>query len=1012
MPVAFLSSDQETAYGRYDGEPSPADLARSFHLDDADRALIAERRGDYNKLGLALQLCTVRHLGTFLEDPSDVPPGVVATLARQLAVSERTDLEPYRAGKARWDHTAEIRRRYSYCDFGDQPGHLRFVRWLYARAWTSAERPSALFDQAVARLVAAKVLLPGVSVLARLVAQVRDRAAARLWRRLAALPAPDQRANLERLVLVGADDGRQTPLDRLRHGPIHANSVTLVAALKRLDAVRALGVGGLDLAGVPPGRLCVLARHATTARAQALERLAPDRRVATLLAFARVLEVRAMDDALDVFDRVLDEILRGAARADKEERLRTARAFDAAALVLRDVARVVRDPRYRDGEVRAMVAAAHGEAEVDAAIAAVDALARPPDDHYQREILAQHPTVRRFLPALLRTIRFKGTAGAGPPLLTALDFLATLEEAHPPDMVEAPLAAIPKVWRARVVNPDAADRPDYHVDRRAYTLAVLEQTQAALRRRDLFVAPSEKWADPRAALLQGAAWEAARPRICRALNHALDPAVELAVLGYQLDQAYRHTAAHLPANPDVRVEQRGGRDRLTLTPLERLDDPPSLRRLRATVDDRLPRVELPEVLLEIHGATGFADAFTHVSEENARVADLPTSVCAVLLAEACNVGLRAVAREDVPALTLDRLLWVKHNYMREETLARANVLLVDYHQAVPLAQAWGGGEIASVDGLRFKVPVKTLNAGFSPPYFGVGRGATWLNMASGPLGLHGVVVPGTLRDSGRILDVVLEQPTNLRPMEIVSDTAGYADIVFGIFALLGYQYSPRLADLGDQRLWRLDPKADYGPLDRVARHHLKPDLIARHWDDLLRLVGSLAEGTIAGSEALRLLQSGGRYSTLGRAVAEYGRIAKSLFMLSYFDDHVHRRRVLHQINRQEGRHRLARALCYGQKGELRQHYKEGQEDQLAALGLVLNAVILWNTRYTQRILDTLRAEGVEVRPEDVARLSPLGFDHITILGRYQFVVPESVQRGEFRPLRPPTAREATEDHRA
>lgn len=516
-----------------------------------------------------------------------------------------------------------------------------------------------------------------------------------------------------------------------------------------------------------------------------------------------------MDDALDVFDRVLDEILRGAARADKEERLRTARAFDAAALVLRDVARVVRDPACHDAAVRALVAAAHGEAEIDAAIAAVDALARPPDDHYQHEILAQHPTVRRFLPALLRTIRFKGTAGAEPPLLKALDFLTTLEQAHPPDMVEAPLAAIPKAWRARVVNPAAADRPDYHVDRRAYTLAVLEQVQAALRRRDLFVAPSEKWADPRAALLQGATWEAARPRICRALNHALD----LAALGYQLDQAYRRTAAHLPANPDVRVEQRGGRDRLTLTPLERLDDPPSLRRLRATVDDRLPRVELPDVLLEIHGATGFAAAFTHVSEENARVADLPISVCAVLLADACNVGLRAVAREDVPALTFDRLSWVKHNYVREETLARANALLVDDPQAVPLTKAWGGGEIASVDGLRFKVPVKTLNAGFSPPYFGVGRGATWLNMASGPLGLHGVVVPGTLRDSGRILDVVLEQPTNLRPMEIVSDTAGYADIVFGIFALLGYQYSPRLADLGDQRLWRLDPKADYGVLD-------------------------------------------------------------------------------------------------------------------------------------------------------------------------------------------------------
>ena len=203
----------------------------------------------------------------------------------------------------------------------------------------------------------------------------------------------------------------------------------------------------------------------------------------------------------------------------------------------------------------------------------------------------------------------------------------------------------------------------------------------------------------------------------------------------------------------------------------------------------------------------------------------------------------------------------------------------------------------------------------------------------------------------------------------------------------------------------LDRTADYGPLNGVARHHISTDLIVRHWDDLLHLAGSLTQGTLSGSEALRMLQSGGRYSTLGRAVAAYGRIAKSLFLLPYLDDHTYRRRVLHQINRQEGRHRAARALAYGQKGELRQHYKEGQEDQLAALGLVLNMVILWNTRYMQRVLDAYRAEGGEARPEDVARLSPLGLDHITILGRYQFVVPASVRRGEFRPLRIPAPTE-------
>jgi len=57
-------------------------------------------------------------------------------------------------------------------------------------------------------------------------------------------------------------------------------------------------------------------------------------------------------------------------------------------------------------------------------------------------------------------------------------------------------------------------------------------------------------------------------------------------------------------------------------------------------------------------------------------------------------------------------------------------------------------------------------------------------------------------------------------------------------------------------------------------------------------------------------------------------------------------------------------------------------------------------------LDQLRAGGHEVRDEDIARLSPLGFDHINMLGRYAFTLPETVARGELRPLRDPmTARD-------
>ena len=108
-----------------------------------------------------------------------------------------------------------------------------------------------------------------------------------------------------------------------------------------------------------------------------------------------------------------------------------------------------------------------------------------------------------------------------------------------------------------------------------------------------------------------------------------------------------------------------------------------------------------------------------------------------------------------------------------------------------------------------------------------------------------------------------------------------------------------------------------------------------------------------------------------------------------------------QLNRGEGRHALARAVFHGKRGELRQRYREGQENQLDALGVVVNMIVLWNTIYMQAALDLHRADGHSVRPEDEARLSPLGHEHINLLGRYSFAVPESVARGELRPLRNP-----------
>ena len=516
------------------------------------------------------------------------------------------------------------------------------------------------------------------------------------------------------------------------------------------------------------------------------------------------------------------------------------------------------------------------------------------------------------------------------------------------------------------------------------------------------MAASRRWGDPYARLLQGPTWEKVRSRVCRKLGRSPTPASELEGLGKQLDEAYRRAAKNLPTNSAVTIERVGRRDVLTLTPLDKLDEPSSLVDLRRHVATRLPRVDLTEVLLEVLAWTNFTSEFRHVSEGDARVNNLDLSLCAVLLAEACNIGLKPLVRPDVPALALSRLSWVQQNYIHAETITKANARLVDDQAKIPLAQVWGGAEVASADGLRFVVPVRTLNAGPNPKYFNTGRGVTYYNFTSDQFtGFHAIVVPGTIRDSLFILEGLLEQETGLRPHEVMSDTARYSDLVFGLFWLQGFQFSPRLADFGESRFWLIDPKAVYGALDGLARQRINIPRIERNWDDLLRVAGSLKMGTVSASELIRGLQGGGRPSTLGRAIGELGRVAKPLYLLNYLDDEAYRRRILTQLNRGESRHAVARAILHGQRGELRQRFREGQEDQLGALGLVVNAVVLWNTRYLDAALAKVRTTDVAVKPEAVQRLSLLLLDHINVLDRYEFALKESIRQVQLRPFREP-----------
>ena len=542
MPVSFLSNEQRENYGRYSGALSPDDLTRYFHLDDTDHALIAQNRGEYNRLGFAAQLGTVRYLGTFLEDPLDVPVTILHTLAKQLRIEAMTDAHIYSASRQRLQHAAEIKTQYGYVEITERQVGFHLTRWLYALCWTGTDRPSVLFERAVTWMITHKVLLPGCSTLERYIARLRGRVEERLWLSLGRGISSEQQGRLESLLLVPVGS-RSSQLDRLRKGPVMVSSRSLVVALMRLHSVRELGISLPAAARIPATRVAALARFAGAAKVSAILRLPNPRRLATLVAFVHCLEASAQDDVLEVLEVLLRELFGDAIKADKKARLRTLKDMDQAAATLVSACQILLDTHLPDAELRTRLFEKIPRDMLTRALDGVTALIRPADNVYYQELDAKYKTVRCFLPALVEHIRF-GANVASEPVVAAFDWLRVNMARKKPGN-DAPREVVGKPWQRHVLREDGA------VDFHAYIFCVLDELHTALRRRDVFVAPSWRYADPRAGLLDGAEWEATRPIICRTLGLSAHPEPTL-------DRLDQRAGSHLSRCGFQAARQPGG----------------------------------------------------------------------------------------------------------------------------------------------------------------------------------------------------------------------------------------------------------------------------------------------------------------------------------------------------------------------------------------------------------------------------------------------------------------------
>lgn len=986
MPVDFLTVTQRQQFDIFPEKINEELLIKYFTLSDADFAVVPRTSSPHHRMRFSLLLCALRYLGFFPENLSTAPDKIIQFLKKQLNLSLESviNLEQYeRRAQTRSDHQLAIEKYLKFKRATER--HKQNLRiWLLDRAMEH-DRPTLLLNMAINKLKQDKIVRPTIVSLERLVATTREQSRHKTYQYMLPLLFDTRKAFLDNLLLIDTEKG-QTSLTWLRQQAFTNSPESILTTLSKIRFLRQHGVHEWDLSALNANRLKLLSRLGKHVTNQSLQRSVIEKRYPILIAFLYQVLAELTDEVVDLFDQCLSEAYSRSKTSLKKHQEKVSETTNEKLRLLETIGTVILDNQITDPELRHEVYRQIPAKELEEAITECKNLIRPEHDKYFDFLANRFSYIRKFAPHFLKDLKFC-TSHKKLSLLHAVGILRQMnKESLKKVPIDAPTNFINSSWKHFVYN-------NGKVDRKYYELCVLWELRQTLRSGDIWVVGGRRYNNPESYLIPRTIWSNLRPETCQLLQLSEQASPRLSERQCQLDALLCKLSRNLPHDNKVKIENGG----LVISPTEAEKEPESLKKLRQLITQRLPRIDLPDLLIEVNSWVPFINCFYHAANQKSNPKEVPLYLYAAILAETTNLG--ATAMSNISDLEYERIVWYKNWYIREETLVTARTMLVNFQHNLELAQHFGDGTFSSSDGRRVPVAVKTVNARSFVKYFAYERGLNIYSWTSNQYPQYGVnVVPPTMREATFALDAILDNETELDIKRHTTDTAGYTEIIFALFDLMGISFDPRIKNLGDQWLYRFDSSQTYKNIDSIIKGKFNVDLITEYWDDILRVAGSIKQGWVAASLFVTKLQALPQKSMLAKALQEYGKIVKSISILRYATNEAHRREIGIQLNKGEAVHDLQQFLHLAREGRLYDHHLEEQESHVGCLNLIVNAVVIWNTVYMNAVIAQLKHEGLEIKDEDLKHIAPSRHEHINPYGRYQFNMTNNLN-GKLRPLR-------------
>jgi TnpA family transposase len=400
-------------------------------------------------------------------------------------------------------------------------------------------------------------------------------------------------------------------------------------------------------------------------------------------------------------------------------------------------------------------------------------------------------------------------------------------------------------------------------------------------------------------------------------------------------------------------------------------------------------ISLFEILSTVERASQLTDCFEHWQIKHNRDKPANRIFFAGMIGYGCNLGIRKTAKisRNINQAELENTIrW----YFSHENIIRANDKVLSFLDKLQLPKIFKQMQDkthTSSDGQKFGIGVDSLNAGYSYKYFGQNKGVSVYSFIDESHRLYSsTVINPAEREVAYVIDGLMHNDVVQSDIHS-TDTHGYSEMIFAVTHLLGISFAPRIKNFKKQHLYSFEKPSALKELG----YHILPDKsldinhIADQWDQILRFIATIKLKETSASQLFKRLTSYSKQHPLYRALKQFGRIIKTLFLLKYIDDVELRQMIEKMLNKLESSNKLNKAVFHGNNQEFQFSTKE---EQLIADGcrrLIENSIICWNYLYLSKLIS--EAETNDQKRNLINTIkngSVVAWRHINLQGEYDF----------------------------